>query len=191
MDAASIQLRAPRADDVGPYAGHLADAEVSRWLDDACQRPLTLVQVEAFMFQDLWCRWSIECDGAFIGLTGLEWNRTHSGAARFFVVIGRRDLWGRGIGTSVLRRVVDHGFRKLGLHRIASDYLAPNVASAAIHRHAGFVEEGRLRADAWRDGRWVDRILVSMLRDEYLERPSATMRDDAGAGPPVAIDAVK
>jgi RimJ/RimL family protein N-acetyltransferase len=31
----------------------------------------------------------------------------------------------------------------------------------------GFVEEGRLRADAWRDGEWVDRIVLSILADDW------------------------
>lgn len=33
---------------------------------------------------------------------------------------------------------------------------------------AGFVEDGRLRQVAWRLGQWVDQVLVSILRDEWL-----------------------
>jgi RimJ/RimL family protein N-acetyltransferase len=174
MNASSILLRAPRLDDVPLYAAQLADRDVSRWLDDFCQRPLTLAQVEALMFQDIWCRWAIECEGGFAGLTGLEPARGAAGTARHFIVIGRRDLWRRGIGTDVLGKVLHHAFHVLGLRRVASDYLEPNQASDIIHRRNGFVAEGRLREDSWRDGRWVDRILVSVLRDEYLTRTKRT-----------------
>jgi RimJ/RimL family protein N-acetyltransferase len=170
MNKSAIRLRPPRADDVPIYAHQLADCEVSRWLDDVCQRPLTFHQAEAFIFQDFWCRWAIECDGIFTGLTGLELVRTSTGTARLFIVIGRPELWRHGIGTAVLGQVLHQAFHVLGLRRIASDYLEPNLASAVIHERNGFREEGRLRQDAWRDGRWVDRILLSILRDEYFER---------------------
>lgn len=176
---AGLRLRAPCPEDIAPYAAFLADTEVSRWLDDVCQRPLTLQQVEAFLFQDLWCRWSITWHGAFIGFTGLEWTRSHLGTARFFIVIGSRGLWGRGIGTAVLARVLDHGFQRLGLRRITSDYLEPNVASRRIHLRNGFVEEGRLRQDTWRDGQWTDRLLSSMLREDFMTRRS--LEQPAGA----------
>lgn len=165
-----MKLRAPRLDDVAAYADHLADRTVTRWLDEMCQRPLTLQQVEAFIFQGMWCRWAIECDGSFVGLTGLEPHQARGDTARFFIVVGRGDLWGRGLGTAVLGQVLHEAFHSLGLRRVTSDYLEPNLASAAIHHRNGFVEEGRLRQDAWRDGRWVDRILLSVLRDEYLGR---------------------
>ena len=170
MDTFSIVLRAPRPEDVPLYATHLADRDVARWLDDMCQRPLTMQQVEAFVFQNIWCRWAIECDGSFAGLTGLEPTPARGDTARFFVVVGRRELWKRGIGTAVVGMVLHEAFHTLGLRRVISDYLAPNLGSAAIHGRNGFVEEGRVREDVWRDGRWVDRVLVSVLRGEYLAR---------------------
>jgi RimJ/RimL family protein N-acetyltransferase len=168
MDTLSINLRAPRVEDVPLYATQLADPEVSRWLDDACQRPLTLQQVEAFVFQNIWCRWAIDFEGTFVGLTGLEPTGSRGDTARLFIVIGRRELWKRGVGTEVVGKVLHQAFRVLGLRRVLSDYLEPNRGSAVIHRRNGFVEEGQLRDDAWRDGRWVDRTLLSILRDEYL-----------------------
>ena len=36
-------------------------------------------------------------------------------------------------------------------------------------QRAGFVEEGRLREDAWRQGRWVDRIVLSLLAGEWRD----------------------
>jgi RimJ/RimL family protein N-acetyltransferase len=170
MDTLSTVLRAPSLDDVPVYAAQLADRDVSLWLDDICQRPLTLQQVEAFVFQNIWCRWAIECDGSFAGLAGLEPTQVRGDTARFFIVVGRRELWRRGLGTTVLGKVVHEAFHTLGLRRVVSDYLEPNLASAVIHRRNGFTEEGRIRQDAWRSGRWVDRILLSMLRDEYLAR---------------------
>lgn len=169
MDISTITLRAPRLEDVPLYAAQLADRDVSRWLDDVCLRPLTLQQVESFVFHNAWCRWAIECDTVFIGLTGLEL-QARSDTARFFIVVGKRELWRQGVGSFVLGKVLREAFNTLGLRRVVSDYLEPNLGSAAIHSRNGFVEEGRIRQDAWRDGRWVDRVLLSVLREDYARR---------------------
>jgi len=161
-------LRAPRIDDVAVYTRYLADPAVTVWLEDSCQRPLAAKQVELFLFHDAWCRWSIAAGDQFVGVTGLDPMPAATGTARFFIVLGEKSLWARGFGTAVLRRVIEHGFFHLGLRKIVSDILEPNVASLAIHDRAGFSVEGRLREDAWRQGRWVDRILLSLLQREYL-----------------------
>ena len=36
-----------------------------------------------------------------------------------------------------------------------------------IHEQNGFQIEGTLRKDCWREGKWVDRKLLSILREEY------------------------
>ncbi|MFQ6110597.1 MAG: GNAT family N-acetyltransferase [Nitrospinota bacterium] len=165
-----FKLRPPTLDDVEPYTAFLADPEVTVWLDDFFQRPITRSQVVALFGQEAWCRWAIESEGAFVGLTALVEPDLARGAARFFIVIGERRLWGRGLGTAVLLRVLEHGFHSLGLRKINSDYLEPNEGSRIIHERAGFVVEGCLRQDVWRRGGWVNRILLSILRDEYFDR---------------------
>lgn len=55
----------------------------------------------------------------------------------------------------------------LGLHRLALEVLSINPRAFALYESLGFVMEGRLR-DAHLDGeRYCDRILMSMLDDEY------------------------
>ena len=110
---------------------------------------------------------AIECDGVFAGLTGLEDYDATRGTARFFIVIGQRALWGKGLGEAVIRRVLEHGFHGLGLRKIVSDFMAPKPGSRRIHERAGFKPEGCARQDSWRQGEWVDRIYVALLRDEF------------------------
>jgi RimJ/RimL family protein N-acetyltransferase len=162
-------MRAARGEDVVPYTIYLGDPEVSRWLDDTAQRPLSAARVEQILLRDAWCLWAIECDGHLAGVTSLYEPSALRGVARFSIVIGDRALWGKGLGTAVTRKVLDHAFGALGLRKVNSDYLEPNQGSAVIHQRLGFVEEGRLRADAWRDGRWVDRIILSILADEWTQ----------------------
>jgi RimJ/RimL family protein N-acetyltransferase len=161
-------LRPARYEDVPLYCGFLAEPEVRIWLEDRCQRPLTVQQTQSFLMGESWARWAIESEGAFVGMTGLEYYDATRNVARFFIVIGARAAWGKGLGTAVTRAVLDKGFIELGLRKIASDYLAPNRASARIHERVGFTIDGCARQDRWRQGRWVDRVFLSILRDEYL-----------------------
>lgn len=160
-------MRAARGEDVVPYTIFLGDPEVSRWLDDVAQRPLSAATVEQILLHDAWCLWAIECEGHLAGVTSLYEPDLLRGIARFSIVIGDKTMWGKGLGTAVTQRVVAHAFGALGLRKVNSDYLAPNAGSAVIHDRVGFVKEGTLRADAWRDGRWVDRVILSLLADEW------------------------
>ncbi|MBF0311037.1 MAG: GNAT family N-acetyltransferase [Magnetococcales bacterium] len=166
MTTPAFLLRPRRPEDVVPYGAFLADAEVTIWLEERCQRPLTLAEVQSFVLDPAWCRWSIECEGAFVGMTGLEDYDATRCRARFFIVIGERTLWGRGLGRGVMRQVVHHGFHHLGLRKIVSDFLAPNHASRRLHEEAGFRVEGQARRECWRRGEWVDRIHVALFRED-------------------------
>ena len=167
MSTPPFILRPARGEDVLPYCGYLTNPDVTVWLDESAQVPIAPSRVEMILLHEAWCLWSIECEERFVGVTSLYAPDLGRGQARFSIVLGDAKMWGRGLGTAVTRQVVDFAFRNLGLHKVNSDYLEPNAASRAIHERVGFVEEGRLREDAWRQGRWVDRILLSILAREH------------------------
>jgi len=170
-----FRLRPPKAEDIPVYTGFLAQPEISVWLDDSAQFPITAAQVEAILFRDAWCLWAIECDGQLAGVTSLyDPNLAHN-TARLSIVVGDRRYWGKGLGTAAVNEVVRHGFLALGLRKINSDYLRPNDGARIVHERAGFTEEGTLREDAWRNGEWVDRVLLSYLqRDYFAQHPVAS-----------------
>ncbi len=170
MNAPSFILRPPKADDIPVYTGFLAQPEVSVWLDDSAQFPMTAAQVETILFRDAWCLWAIECDGQLVGVTSLYEPNLAQNTARLSIVIGDRRYWGKGLGTAAVNQVIRHGFLALGLRKINSDYLRPNDGVRIVHERAGFAEEGILREDAWRNGGWVDRVFLSYLRSDYLTR---------------------
>jgi len=47
--------------------------------------------------------------------------------------------------------------------------LADNEVARSLYRRLGFVEEGRLRGAAFKNGRFVDLVQMAMLADEYHE----------------------
>ena len=105
----------------------------------------------------------------FIGISGLDLINEKSKVARFFIVIGKKELWGKGIGLGVIRSIVKYGFHELKLRKINSDFLIPNEGVKIIHEKAGFKHEGFLRKDSFRNNNWIDREIVSIFPDELIK----------------------
>lgn len=70
---------------------------------------------------------------------------------------------GRGVGTELLRRLLEHADRWLGALRIELNVYTDNAAAIALYRKHGFEAEGTQRAYALRDGRHVDSLMMARL----------------------------
>jgi RimJ/RimL family protein N-acetyltransferase len=74
---------------------------------------------------------------------------------------------GKGYGKESLRLLCAFGFRHRNLHRLWLETLATNAAALRCYAACGFVEEGRLREQAWVDDAYVDMIRMGLLRAEW------------------------
>ncbi|BCS50155.1 GNAT family N-acetyltransferase [Aeromonas jandaei] len=71
--------------------------------------------------------------------------------------MGVRDDWaGKGVGSALMAAALDLADNWLNLHRIELTVFVDNEAALALYRKFGFVEEGRARDYAFRQGRYVD-----------------------------------
>ncbi|KMS73413.1 acetyltransferase [Streptomyces leeuwenhoekii] len=94
-----------------------------------------------------------------------EWDPA-ARACAFRTLLGPRGR-GRGIGTEATRLIVGHGFERLGLHRVSLEVYGHNHRARRVYEKAGFVVEGVRREAAWRDGGWVDEVLMAVLDHEW------------------------
>lgn len=74
---------------------------------------------------------------------------------------------GRGVATAACALGVDHGFGRVGLHRITATYLPDNPASGKVLAANGFREEGFLRRNLHIDGQWRGHVFVALNADDY------------------------
>jgi RimJ/RimL family protein N-acetyltransferase len=103
-----------------------------------------------------------------IGTTGcynIDWNNR---SAELGIVIGEKPYRGQGYGTEAMKRVLTFGFRELALHRLYLRVFDFNEGALKSYRKCGLVEEGRLREAYYRDGRFHDVVIMSILSDEYI-----------------------
>lgn len=76
--------------------------------------------------------------------------------------MGVRDDWqGKGAGTALLAAAIDLADRWLQLRRLELQVYADNAAAIALYARHGFIEEGRHRDFAFRDGVFVDALTLA------------------------------
>ncbi|MGK9165394.1 GNAT family N-acetyltransferase [Inquilinus limosus] len=105
-----------------------------------------------------------DADGRIIGDAGLhrgKGRRAHSAAIGMGV---HDDFAGRGVGTALMAALIDTADNWLDLKRLELTVWTDNEPALALYRKFDFVEEGRLRAYAYRDGAYVDALAMARLR---------------------------
>ncbi|MFM5714584.1 GNAT family N-acetyltransferase [Aeromonas allosaccharophila] len=105
-----------------------------------------------------------EVDGLLVGQLSLlvEPNPRRKHVAG--IGMGVRDDWaGKGVGSALMAAAMDLAVNWLNLHRIELTVYADNAAALALYRKFGFVEEGRARDYAFRQGRYVDALYMARV----------------------------
>lgn len=75
------------------------------------------------------------------------------------------EAWqGRGVGTTLMQAGIDLADNWLNLTRLELEVYADNDAAIRLYERFGFEREGTLRQHAFRDGRYVDSIMMARLR---------------------------
>lgn len=80
-----------------------------------------------------------------------------------------RELRGRGYGRKVYRLLKKYCFDYLNMHRVWLAVLDTNPSAMRLYESAGFQVEGRYREAVFRDGRYHDYILMSILEQQYRD----------------------
>jgi diamine N-acetyltransferase len=139
----------------------LSQADEESWFDQmrkqpADQHPL-MIEVHS---QDNWTP---------VGDCGFNAIDYHNRSGEIGIFIGQKDLWDQGYGTESIRLLLKHGFNSLNLHRIFLRVFETNKRAIRSYEKAGFIHEGRLRQAQFRNGNYVDVILMSVLKPEWRE----------------------
>jgi RimJ/RimL family protein N-acetyltransferase len=87
--------------------------------------------------------------------------------AELGIAIGNKDYWGKAYGLSGMREMLTWGFNELGLNKIWLRVEIDNEKAIRSYKKIGYVEEGILRQDRLRNGEFVDRLRMSILRSEF------------------------
>jgi RimJ/RimL family protein N-acetyltransferase len=115
----------------------------------------------------------IEVDGAPIGRIGLNAFRRRDRICSLYIFIGERSAWERGYGTDAVAALVDEAFDRFDLSRVELWSLADNERAIHVYDKCGFALDGRLPERSWKDGAWVDHIVMSVSREGFATSNAA------------------
>jgi RimJ/RimL family protein N-acetyltransferase len=102
----------------------------------------------------------------FIGLVRMDEHDAMNASIRVGadVVSGLR---GRGYGRKIYEAIKKYCFHYLNVHRVWLLVLETNKHARRLYKKQGFRVEGKQRKAIFRDGEYLDYVMMSILEDEY------------------------
>ena len=172
LEGQKVTLRPPDETDAARFVAWFADLEVTRYLAE--RFPLSLQQEEDFIKRigesknDVW--WVIEAEGKAIGATGIHRINWLDANGTTGIVIGDKASWGKGFATEAMQLRTRYAFRELNLHKLMTEVDTENEASRKALERNGYRTVGVHREQSFREGKWKDRWLGEVLRDDWEKK---------------------
>lgn len=103
---------------------------------------------------------------SFIGIIGLAKTDFINRNTEIYIYIGDEKHWGKGFGSDAVNTLVQFIFKELNLHRVSLVVFSYNKRAISTYEKVGFSYEGVLRESLYRDGKYHDKIIMSIIKDE-------------------------
>lgn len=107
-------------------------------------------------------------DGAvgMIGLRDIDWK--NGSAYGLGMRIARKEIRTHGLATDAWMTLMKYAFEELRLNRINGSALAYNKASLRVCEKVGFKIEGTQRQAVYKNGEFVDVVILGCLKSDYV-----------------------
>jgi|SRR5699024_3519255 len=107
-------------------------------------------------------------DSIPIGYCGLVNIDIKNLKAESYFGIGNKDYWGKGYASEGRKLLLDYAFDELNLNKVYSYVWSENEKMIHINKKVGFQVEGKLRDDVFHQGRYRDKLIMGLLRRDYI-----------------------
>lgn len=174
LETERLLLRRVTADDVDDIFDYACDSDVAA---HTTWEPHATVQDSRRFVESVLQKYAaaevapwglvLKTDGRLVGTCGFVYWAPRHGRAEVAYALAHR-LWGRGLMTEAVRRVLSFGFEVMGCNRIEARCLPENVASAAVMGKGGMCYEGVIREQIYVKGAYRNVRLYSVLAREWL-----------------------
>jgi RimJ/RimL family protein N-acetyltransferase len=169
-----VTLRAIEKEDLELLHKWANDPEIQNWIG-GWHFPTNKIDQEKWFnslsVNSLNQRFAIETvDLGLIGtanLVNIDWKNKngHHG-----MLLGDRDIRGKGLGVDTVMAIMKYAFEELGLNRLDGSMIEYNEASLKLYiGKCGWKEEGRKRKWYFRKNKFWDSIIVGITKEDYYE----------------------
>lgn len=169
-----VTLRELRLSDAPHLAATLGAEDIARFIP---RPPSTVEGFERFILLTWYQRqagryfcYGIVPNGLShaVGMFQVRQLDPHFGTAECGVVMGR-DFWGSGVFLEGARLIADFLFETVGVHRLEARSTLENGRGNGAMAKMGAVREAVLRQSFFKDGRYMDQALWSIVRQDWLQ----------------------
>ena len=101
-----------------------------------------------------------------IGISLIDVKNKH---AEIGMTIGDKDYWNKGYGTDLVKAILKFCFIDLKLNKVYLDVWEENKRAIGCYSKCGFKKDGVLREHVFRDGRYHNKWVMSILKNEWSE----------------------
>ena len=165
-----VILRALEPEDLEQVLHWRNDHEILRYLDS--YEPLSMYNhrrwFEGLQGDPSRSYFGIQApDGDLTGVIWLSHIDWRVRKAEVGIYLGRNR--GKGFGSEALRELIQYAFMTLNLNKLWATVFSFNEASKRLFEGGGFVQEGLLRQETFKEGEYHDVIRYAILRNEVEE----------------------
>ena len=104
----------------------------------------------------------------FIGQCGFVKVNWKNRVAELAILIGEKDCRGKGYGADAIQTLCTFGFMEMNLHKIKAVVFDFNEPALRCYEKCGFVREGVLKQEIFREGAYHDVVSMALLQDGGL-----------------------
>ncbi|MDF2591249.1 MAG: acetyltransferase [Clostridia bacterium] len=174
-----VRLRAYTREDISIRLNYINDIEIANLLTADIPYPILLHEEEKW-FESITSQsdrymFAIETieDNRFIGgcsINSIDWKNS---VATVGIFIGHKDYWGHGYGNDAMNILISFIFNQMNINKIRLISYSFNKRAIKSFEKCGFVIEGILRKEVFKDGIYYDKIAMGILREEFLKNMAA------------------
>lgn len=104
-----------------------------------------------------------------IGVAGLTNVHAIHGSAEISLYIAEdyHGIAAPGTAKHIIKTLIAHAFENMNLNRVFGDTFVTNTVELLNLQELGFITEGTLRQAYYKNGRYIDSVIQSILRSDY------------------------
>ena len=165
-------LRDFKEEDATSIAGFANNRKIWEGVRDRFPHPYSEDDAKEFISmvnaQQPATNFAIVIEGKAVGAIGIitqDQNDVYRYSAELGYWIGEPH-WGKGLMTDIVRRFSREVFQRYNVWRIYAGVYHTNIASQRVLDKAGYFREGVLRKAAFKDGKVLDEVRFSLLKED-------------------------
>ena len=104
-------------------------------------------------------------NGRFIGQCGLMQVNWKNRRAELGIML-TKDAMGHGFGTEAVSLLCTFAFNEMNLHKLKAVVFSFNTPAIRCYEKCGFIQEGNLKDEVYREGQYHDAIVMAKIKTE-------------------------